>query len=1546
MFYDERSRLIETSDSMGHRSRTEYDELDNIVSVTRFSGSTSADRVVTYSYYPNGKKQTQTDGLNHTTEYFYDALGRLVKKVEHLKDFDGNPVSYEWVYAIDPASRTTTKIGPREVNAVSRMDELHRLIEVRIQGPFGPQQLLSLYEYDPVGNKISETSLTGAVTAYEYDGLYRMVRKTLPISTDAKTYTEKFGYDLAGNKILETDANGNQIQYKYDNVYRLLTHADALENTVRYSYDNNGNIIEENQETRGLVTQSEYDSLGRLTNQTQRFADPITNTDVNYVSQTQYNDAAHTRTITDAAGKQLQEALDGLDQLISKTVDPGGLNLRNDFRYDANGNLARTTDPEGMIFENTYDGLNRRIRSRYLPQGFEEIFRYDGADLLVQHTDKRGIVTGYTYDNLGRRREMLLHESITQSGLVLKLKEYLYEDQTPDGPRMIEINSKGNRLTHTYDLMGREILTIDALGNEIRREYDGINRIAGIDQRGIRTQYEFDALNRLTRIIDPNGAFTETRYLDNLNQALLIDKKSFQTRYQYDPIKRLKQVSHSLTSETSFDVVAETKTYRGDDLLVEGVDANGNITRFEYDDAGRLVTQIVASGTEDEAGTTWTYDGAGRTLSVKQGRLHGADYDMAYEYDDANHTIKAIDAEGNETLTRFDGDKNILSVVRPNGGQELRTYDELGKLLSATDALGNVTRFEYDANRNLVLQEDANGNPVTYAFDAADHLTDTFQVVDANTNRHTRNSYDAAGNLIETVDPKGQQVNVEYNELNLLAAKTYFNHVDPVLPHILRIEYKYDVNDNTIEVRATKKIANTGDAGQDELVETTTMQYGNLNRLKQTTNSDGKTVLYAYDSNGNRTSLTGPDGIVTGYAFDPMNRLTKIDAAEGTTVHTYHPDGLPLQTTYPNGIRTENDYDNAGRLTEIRHVDEDAGADGIPGTADDQETILFRFGYTYDGNGNRLTQIFEGPGTSAENTSYTYDLADRMTRIDYPNDGIIEYSYDAVANRLTETGIDPRDGITSVNRTHQYNTLNQLIQVSDLVDSSGSVSLEYDLNGNLTRRTVGGTSVGFIFDTRDQLASTSDIVNGGDIVFDYDYEGLRVKKISPAGETRYLYDGESVLAEYDGSPTFGTLRKYSYGRGLLSLTDHSLPAGDPSRTQFYLTDGIGSTICMANTGGAPQKTYKYDAWGNILEQDGDSGNPRTFTGHFFDEETGMFYFGARYYDSSLGRFISQDPDMGDTTAPITLHRYLYANANPMRFIDLQGYKSVSFSAIWSKHSLGVVRGIDQAVQETITEIGAMGADAGMGAIKWLFLSPNQRRAVERSPHLSRARSHIGRQIQDGVPLKQIVLESVEGIVMTPVRFVSSLTDTSISPEERGKLLFGTVATVGAIYGGVRSAIRLPKKIRATTHTVKTRHQVAHAEVKSRYQVAHAEVKSGNLRISKDLTEQAPKSIPSSRILSWGQNSKGHLIKHRDVLGFGHLTAQQAQKIVPQLKKTANQLLNNADPSLSKVGFWNTIPDARFYISNGKMLVTRANGEFLTTINKTTNKWYNAATPLK
>ncbi len=112
------------------------------------------------------------------------------------------------------------------------------------------------------------------------------------------------------------------------------------------------------------------------------------------------------------------------------------------------------------------------------------------------------------------------------------------------------------------------------------------------------------------------------------------------------------------------------------------------------------------------------------------------------------------------------------------------------------------------------------------------------------------------------------------------------------------------------------------------------------------------------------------------------------------------------------------------------------------------------------------------------------------------------------------------------------------------------------------------------------------------------------------------------------------------------------------------------------------------------------------------------------------------------------------------------------------------------------------------------------------------------------------------------------------------------------------------------------------------------------------TQPATGGGASSRVLSWGSNAKGHLIKHADVLGFGQNTPQQLQKMLPQLRGAANQLYNNINPALTRLGKWGgQVDDVLMHITNnGKMLVTKQNGEFITAINKTSNNWYQLAKP--
>ena len=105
----------------------------------------------------------------------------------------------------------------------------------------------------------------------------------------------------------------------------------------------------------------------------------------------------------------------------------------------------------------------------------------------------------------------------------------------------------------------------------------------------------------------------------------------------------------------------------------------------------------------------------------------------------------------------------------------------------------------------------------------------------------------------------------------------------------------------------------------------------------------------------------------------------------------------------------------------------------------------------------------------------------------------------------------------------------------------------------------------------------------------------------------------------------------------------------------YLYDGHGSVVGLANESGVVTDTYFYDAFGNLLKSTGSTKNCYRYCGEQFDETTGLYYLRARYMDTSTGRFISQDSYAGSIFDPISLHKYLYANANPVMNSDPSGY---------------------------------------------------------------------------------------------------------------------------------------------------------------------------------------------------------------------------------------------------------------------------------------------------
>jgi len=285
----------------------------------------------------------------------------------------------------------------------------------------------------------------------------------------------------------------------------------------------------------------------------------------------------------------------------------------------------------------------------------------------------------------------------------------------------------------------------------------------------------------------------------------------------------------------------------------------------------------------------------------------------------------------------------------------------------------------------------------------------------------------------------------------------------------------------------------------------------------------------------------------------------------------------------PNGVNTSYAYDAPSRLLVVTHQSGGATIDGA--------------GYAYDNAGNR---IGKGNFLDGSMEQYTYDPIYQLTQVTHDSAVSESYTYDAVGNRLSSLTVP----------SLSYNSSNELL-------STSKSSYAYDYNGNLTSKTNTTGTTGFTWDYENRLTSVTLPGSGGTVTFKYDPFGRRIQKSGPAGTTNYLYDGANAVTDVNASGT--VLASYAQGSGI----DEPLASVSSMGTAFYEADGLGSITSLSGASGVTD-TYTYKPFG-ITTATGTNPNRFRFTGREWDQETGLYYYRARYYDPNTGRFISEDP---------------------------------------------------------------------------------------------------------------------------------------------------------------------------------------------------------------------------------------------------------------------------------------------------------------------------------
>ncbi|MBN1391465.1 MAG: RHS repeat-associated core domain-containing protein, partial [Sedimentisphaerales bacterium] len=287
----------------------------------------------------------------------------------------------------------------------------------------------------------------------------------------------------------------------------------------------------------------------------------------------------------------------------------------------------------------------------------------------------------------------------------------------------------------------------------------------------------------------------------------------------------------------------------------------------------------------------------------------------------------------------------------------------------------------------------------------------------------------------------------------------------------------------------------------------------------------------------------------------------------------------------------------------------------------------------YDKVGNRKSMKINDANTQV----YDYDKLYQLTFADYNDGNTTGYSYDKLGNRtLMSNG-----GQT----TYESNRLNQYSKVN-------TTNYTYDVNGNLTN---DGTCT-YYYDCENRVTIANPAP--ANAYYKYDFSGRRVKWRfgGPPSIIKFTYDGDQIIADYNNLG--GLQRKYIYGPGI----DEPVCMIDTG-AHWYFFDGLGSVVALARTNQPLEEKYTYDVFGKpTIRNTQDAvlstsayGNRFMFTAREFEQETGLYYYRARYYKPTLGRFISRDP----IELNGGLNFYTYVNNNPIRFRDPKGLRPCS-----------------------------------------------------------------------------------------------------------------------------------------------------------------------------------------------------------------------------------------------------------------------------------------------
>jgi len=1259
--YDILGRRTATINAEGQRTTYAYDAAGRLITTTAnfvdgsFSASYPDEDVQTVIHYNAlGQRMAQTDALGHTTQFTYDGAGRLHEQID--------PLGHITHYTYDALGRRTAVTDPDGVVTTYHYDALGRQVEV-----CDALNHCASYTYDAAGHQTTLTNANAIITRYAYDGQDRLIAVTENYTQsdqkDSQTnINTTYTYDVDGNLTQIHDALGHNTVYTYNQAGQRVAEANALGYVTRYVYDGHGRQVQSVYPDAGgpLTVTTAYNALGWPTQIVYPGVGEVSGFTVTYA----YDALGQRQVVTDASGVMIYD-YDALYRPAEIAAPTGNVS----YTYDAAGRRANLIYPTGEIVTYTHDAAGRLTQVKDW-EGHSVIYGYTDAGRLQSVRRPNGILSAYDYDEAGRLIG-ILHQndqkdvvgsytySLDSLGNRVQVTEYLSQTVSPDPtPTPAAVNA--NFVVTTTSGAAPLMVTF---GDASTGDADAWHWDFG-DGASSEAQHP-------THVYTQNGVYDVTLTISN---TLSQDSDS---RIRNDVVTVSAPVSPTDAAAMAYNPntqgylwVWQQETGTAQSVAIYG--------RWVSGDGSQSTPFVIVSGSVSRPDVAYNPDvdkylvvwqtstGAiqGRTVAALLGSVQtfasasGQDPQVDYQRDDPFSTSTSghwlvvwqqrVGTEQRVMARALSSSGTLETAFTVGNGGDLTAADVIPAVVAGSagefliiwpshtnNGVGNWTPYTLHARRVEATGTLAAAFSVAGSADTAyiqPQVTynpddDLYLVVWAE-------HYEGSGSELpinvwaRQIANNALRTNFESDPLQVSAAVAGSNATQPVVSYFA--DHGSDIGLYLIAWQQTQNGNVTIPARR---FTPSTMETRGIFTLTD--------IASSYSSGGYSAAAISDIALARGGVITKtlIGWTTTKDDFWSVAATFYQPlrgylDYLPLgDPGKPLPVQFWGDATPAG-ITDAWQWN--FGDGGQANTRYPQHTFsLGQFDVTLTitdtDSGESAVQTWSNAITvTGRSITYIYDPLNRLTSADYSTGEHYAYQYDAVGNR---TAMTTTSGVT----TYAYDAANRL--TSATLPGSGVRTYTWDNRGNL----LSDGTFTYTYSAAGRMVQAESLAVTR--VYTYNADGLRVAQayVGAPGAQTYVWDWATGVPEMlnDG--------RYTYLVGLDTVGWHGSPSpmGQIGWT-YALPDALGSVRQEADANGGVSAAREWSPYG---EEIGGGQTGLGYTGEWFDAGVGLTYLRARWYDGATGRFTQIDPLFAFTP-------YLYANNNPVKFVDPSGFRGI------------------------------------------------------------------------------------------------------------------------------------------------------------------------------------------------------------------------------------------------------------------------------------------------